>query len=227
MLISGSLVRTQDGQLQHRSTGPDAEYEDRQQSEHPFPVGVYGCAHVDEKGEVKMSEQSFDDLFDDEGNLKPEADDSNVPKALRDYAKAQTTRAKQLEEELAGLRKEQRENSVKQFVKDKGLDERVAKFIGDEDPEKWFEENGALFAAANAGSQGTEETDEADNKPTGEPALSAEQIAALQGVLGYQQGSFTPGTDEELNAKLDRLYSDPNMSESERHAQLRAMGAMG
>lgn len=173
-----------------------------------------------------MSEQSFDDLFDDEGNLKPEADDQSVPKALRDYAKAKTALAKQLAEENATLKKEKRESSVKQFVKDKGLDERVAKFIGDEDPEKWFEENGALFAAASTESQGTEEVEETDGAPTGQPALSPEQIAAMQGVLGYQQGSFTPGTDDELNAKLDRLYSDPNLSESERHAQLRAMGAM-
>lgn len=171
-----------------------------------------------------MSEENFDDLFDENG--EPTGEAAQAPKALRDWAKAQAKRAKDLEAENATLKSEKRTTDLKQFVKDKGLDEKAVGLIGDQDPEKWFNEYGELFAKSEGG-PGGENNDPGDgsSQPSGQPALTPEQIAQMQQTQNVQPAPYQPSQSGETKSKLETIFNS-NLSETEIDAQLREMGAM-
>lgn len=174
---------------------------------------------------MSESNETFDDLFDENGEPKGEA--AQAPKALREYAKSQAQRAKELEEKYAKLEKQQRDSSLKQFVKDKGLDETAAELIGDQNPEEWFEKYGSLLAKAESNAGEENNTDgENTGQPKGQAALTPEQIAQMQQTQDVQPGQYQPQmSDAETTSKLESLYNS-DISEEQRRAQLKAMGAM-
>lgn len=106
-----------------------------------------------------MSDFDFDD--DDFGDAQGDSG------ALRDLRKAYKTLQKQLKEavtENESLKSSVRERSVKDVLASKGLPEKIAKFIpadatSAEDVEAWLSENGDVFGAVPAETEGQPQQD--------------------------------------------------------------------
>lgn len=166
-----------------------------------------------------MSE-NFDDVFDGENNAKPDdGNDSQGPAKLREAYERQKAKAAELEKQIAEMQAERRQSTVKQFIAEKGLDEKVADLIGDKDPAEWFESYGALFGAAKPAEAPAPE-DSVPQTPTGTAALTPEQLAAIQAVNSVQPGAFNPSGDGELASKADSIISASIENEEEMLRQL-------
>lgn len=165
-----------------------------------------------------MSDQ-FDEIFDDDDDGQDEdpRDGATLPKEFREYAKRLKKQNTDLQDKVAAFETAQRESNLNQFLKDKGLPEKVKGLIGDGDPEEWYKEYGEYFA--------TEQPPEDDGKPKGETALPEQEKQQIQGVTNVQPGTFQPEGDAEMNSKLDSIF-DGTKSEKEIIAEMKAMGAM-
>jgi hypothetical protein len=106
-----------------------------------------------------MSDFDFDD--DDFGDVQGDSG------ALRDLRKAYKTLQKQLKDAVSeneSLKSSVRERSVKDVLASKGLPEKIAKFIPSdatsaEEVEAWLSENGDVFGAVAAETQGQPQQD--------------------------------------------------------------------
>ena len=170
-----------------------------------------------------MSDNQHEDLFND-GSQAP-AGQPQGPAQLREALEKANAKLAERDKTIAELQGFQRQTVVKEFVKDKGLPEKAIGLIGDRDPDEWYKEFGELFTPAaqnesGAGDQGAETT----SAPVGQGALSPEEQAAIDAVNGVQAGSFSPGSQAEVDSKLDALESTAK-STDEFYAGLREMGA--
>ena len=89
-----------------------------------------------------------DDNFEDEDTNY--SSDSDLVKKLRRAARSNEKRAKELEQELIGLRTEQRKNIVKSVLESKGVRPSIAKYIPEgvssaEDIDAWLIDNAEDF----------------------------------------------------------------------------------
>jgi hypothetical protein len=99
---------------------------------------------------VAMSNNEWldDDNFEDEDTNY--SSDSDLVKKLRRAARSNEKRAKELEQELIGLRTEQRKNIVKSVLESKGVRPSIAKYIPEgvssaEDIDAWLIDNAEDF----------------------------------------------------------------------------------
>lgn len=104
-------------------------------------------------------------------------DDSEGIKNLRQHAKEQAAALKAAQERLDAFEKKERETTVKEVLKAKGLPEKVAKFYDGDASEdavdQWLKENGDVFGVAPAAGN--------DGAATDPNALAAARLAAASG----------------------------------------------
>lgn len=174
-----------------------------------------------------MSDNQYDDLFEDENEI----DEASAPKPLRDAYKALKAKARaEIEKrdvELNELRGTVTKSKLDSFVKGKNLPEDkatlFAELIKDKSPDEW-EKFGALFEAANPQPEPEADVDEPTG-PQGQSVLSPEQQAAMQATASVVPGTFNPGSDDDISSQLDALYK-PGVSSADREAGLRRIGAL-
>jgi hypothetical protein len=138
-----------------------------------------------------MANQYEDDDFDD----IEETQDANGPANLRKALKRAEKEKKDLAEQLAAIQSDLRSRSVKEVLAQKGVPDKVAKFVpGDvstpEQIDAWLAENADIFGV----------------KPAEETAqVSQEQqanVASYQRINAATQNAATPTRDQDLAAKI-------------------------
>jgi len=138
-----------------------------------------------------MANQYEDDDFDD----IEETQDANGPANLRKALKRAEKEKKDLAEQLAAIQSDLRSRSVKEVLAQKGVPDKVAKFVpGDvstpEQIDAWLSENADIFGIAPA-----------------EQAAQASQeqqanVASYQRINAATQNATTPTRDQDLAAKI-------------------------
>jgi hypothetical protein len=136
----------------------------------------------------------YEDDEDDFVNETAETD--NGPANLRKALKRAEKEKKELADQLAQIQSDLRSRSVKEVLANKGVPEKVAKFIpGDistpEAVDAWLSENADVFGFQLAGQ---------------EPAPTSEEtqanVAAYQRINAASQNANTPTRDQDLAAKI-------------------------
>jgi len=136
----------------------------------------------------------YEDDEDDFVNEAAETD--NGPANLRKALKRAEKEKKELADQLAQIQSDLRSRSVKEVLANKGVPEKVAKFIpGDistpEAVDAWLSENADVFGFQIAGQ---------------EPAPTSEEtkanVAAYQRIDAATQNANTPSRDQDLAAKI-------------------------
>ena len=135
-----------------------------------------------------MANQYDDDDFDE-----VETQDQDGPAQLRKALKRAEKEKKEMAEQLAKIQTDLRDRSVKEVLANKGVPDKVAKFIpGDistpEQIDAWLNENADVFGF----------------KPA-EPAQTEEQVEnqrAYQRINAATQNASTPSRDQDVAAKL-------------------------
>jgi len=136
----------------------------------------------------------YEDDEDDFVNETAESD--NGPANLRKALKRAEKEKKELSDQLAQIQADLRSRSVKDVLANKGVPEKVAKFIpGDistpEAVDAWLSENADVFGFQIAGQ---------------EPAPTSEEtqanVAAYQRINAASQNANTPTRDQDLAAKI-------------------------
>jgi len=138
-----------------------------------------------------------DDLddFDTEVTSNQQNDDKG-PANLRNALKRAEKEKKQLAEQLAQIQADLRSRSVKEVLANKGVSDKIAKFIPSdvntpEQVDAWLSENADVFgfsAPDNSAPQRTEE----ENK----------NVAQYQRISAATQNASTPTREEELASKI-------------------------
>jgi hypothetical protein len=138
-----------------------------------------------------MANQYEDDDFDDIEDTQ----DANGPANLRKALKRAEKEKKELAEQLAAIQSDLRSRSVKDVLAQKGVPDKVAKFIpGDvstpEQIDSWLSENADVFGFAKPeeAAQASEETQA--------------QVASYQRINAATQNASTPSRETDLAAKL-------------------------
>jgi hypothetical protein len=136
----------------------------------------------------------YEDDEDDFVNETAESD--NGPANLRKALKRAEKEKKDLADQLAQIQADLRSRSVKEVLANKGVPEKVAKFIpGDistpEAVDAWLTENADVFGFQIAGQE---------SAPTSEESQA--NVAAYQRINAATQNATTPPRDQELAAKI-------------------------
>lgn len=144
-----------------------------------------------------MSNNYWDEDEDDDTTQTNDADKgmNNLRKAKR----ADEKRIKELEEQLSGYIKKDRENSVAKVLENKGVNPKAARLIlkdldevNEQTVSDWLEDNGDLF--------GFTPSQEA-------PQVNNENLAALRQQDILTQGAVTPDRAEDMEMRLDQAQS--------------------
>lgn len=139
-----------------------------------------------------MANQYDDDDFDD----IEESQDQNGPANLRKALKRAEKEKKELAEQLTAIQNDLRSRSVKEVLANKGVPEKVAKFIpGDvstpEQVDAWLNENADVFGFTTK-----TETAQATEEET-------ENARAYQRINSATQNANTVTRDADLASKLN------------------------
>ena len=138
-----------------------------------------------------MANQYEDDDFDD----IEETQDANGPANLRKALKRAEKEKKDLAEQLAAIQSDLRSRSVKEVLAQKGVPDKVAKFVpGDvstpEQIDAWLTENADIFGI----------------KPAEQAAQASQEqqanVASYQRINAATQNAATPTRDQDLAAKI-------------------------
>jgi hypothetical protein len=138
---------------------------------------------------------------EDDDMLEDDYDDNGI-KNLRKADRAKSKRIKELEDELEGLRKFQRESTLSSVLKDKGVNPKIAAFIPSDiagDPEsiaKWLEEYGDLFG----GQQNTQPKQESQVNPDVD-------LATLRQIDSVTNTALSPDDVNDLYSKVSNAQS--------------------
>jgi hypothetical protein len=138
-----------------------------------------------------MANQYEDDDFDE----IEETQDANGPANLRKALKRAEKEKKELAEQLAAIQSDLRSRSVKEVLAQKGVPDKVAKFVpGDvstpEQIDAWLTENADIFGIKPA-----EETAQASQEQQA-------NVASYQRINAATQNATTPTRDQDLAAKI-------------------------
>jgi hypothetical protein len=138
-----------------------------------------------------MANQYEDDDFDDIEDTQ----DANGPANLRKALKRAEKEKKEMAEQLAAIQSDLRSRSVKEVLAQKGVPDKVAKFIpGDvstpEQIDAWLSDNADVFGFAK-----TEEAAQASEE-------TQAQVASYQRINAATQNATTPSRETDLAAKL-------------------------
>ena len=133
---------------------------------------------------------------DDEDDLDVETSQNEAPANLRKALKRAEKEKKELAEQLASIQADLRNRSVKDVLAQKGVPDKVAKFIpGDvqtpEQVDAWLAENADVFGFQKA---------EAESAPISDEEQT--NRAAYQRINAATQNANTPTRDADLMAKI-------------------------
>ena len=150
-----------------------------------------------------MSNNYWDEEDEDDTTITGQESDNDLQKKLRKKIRADEKRIKDLEEQLNGFAKVEKERSVKEVLEKQGVNPKAARLIlkdlDEVTPESvanWLEENGDLFGYSPA--EGTPEND--GNRE------------ALRKQDAVTQGAFTPDRAEDLAMKIDQAQSQEELN---------------
>lgn len=151
-------------------------------------------------------------MTDDTFDLDAALDDDATPAGLRKWAESVQKQNKKLADELAGVRKAERQGTVVGALKALGVNERVAQFYphdGEAAPDavaKWLKENEGVFAALPAPTNDESGSGTAAQTPAAEAGIPVDMIAAMRQVQDATPttGGSTP-TIADRAAEVDRL----------------------
>jgi hypothetical protein len=140
----------------------------------------------------------YDDEFDDFGD-----EGTDVVKQLRKVNRTLEKRAKELEQELAGLKTQTRQRTVKDVLQAKGLNPKIATFIPqdidttEEAINNWVNEYGDVFGI---------------QAPTEEkPAEKSPEIKAQARINNMVATGTPPDIDEDAFAKIANAKSKEDL----------------
>lgn len=125
-----------------------------------------------------------DDLeFEDYDDAPSRGSSDDVLKKVRRAERAKDKQLKELQAELEGLRRFQREATISQVLAEKGVNPKVAKFIpadiemSSDSISNWLTDNGELFGVA---------------APVQQSAEQSENFAALRQIDAVTSGAISP-----------------------------------
>jgi len=115
-------------------------------------------------------------------NTEFDFDDENLgPKPLRDFAKAQAKQNDELQKQLKTIRDNDRARTVQTLIKEKGLNEKVAKMVPpDADPNEWFAENADAFGTSAPKQEASAQRQAVVDDSLNSTSEIAQQFAELQ-----------------------------------------------
>ena len=146
-----------------------------------------------------MSNNYWDEEEDEDTTIDINADGSDLLKKLRKAKRGDEKRIRELEEQLSGYVKKDKESSVAKVLEQKGVNPKAARLIlkdldevNEQTINGWLEDNGDLFGITP--SQETPQANEVD-------------LAALRQQDALTQGAITPDRAEDMSMRLDQAQS--------------------
>jgi hypothetical protein len=132
---------------------------------------------------------------DDDFDVTDETQDANGPANLRKALKRAEKEKKELSDQLTAIQSDLRNRSVKEVLAQKGVPDKVSKFIPSdvttpEQIDSWLTENADVF-----GFQKSEAAAQADEEQQA-------NVAAYQRINAATQNANTPSRDQDLASKL-------------------------
>ena len=157
---------------------------------------------------VAMSNNYQEDWEDDDLDTQDvRANDSDLLKQLRKELKNKTKALTELEEQVTGFRKTQREATIKAVLESKGVSPKIAKFIPSDietSPEVisgWIEENADVFGLAVENAQN-----------------AAPNLSALRSIDAITANAQSPSNADDVALRIQ------NASEEELISMIHAAG---
>jgi hypothetical protein len=148
---------------------------------------------------VAMSNNYWDEEDDEDTTIDTNMDGTDLLKKLRKAKRSDEKRIKELEDQLNGYVKKDKETSVAKVLEQKGVNPKAARLIlkdldevNEQTINGWLEDNGDLFGITP--SQDAPKANELD-------------LAALRAQDSLTQGAVTPDRAEDMNMRLDQAQS--------------------
>lgn len=148
---------------------------------------------------VAMSNNYWDEEDEDDTTIDTNMDGTDLLKKLRKAKRSDEKRIKELEDQLNGYVKKDKESSVAKVLEQKGVNPKAARLIlkdldevNEQTINGWLEDNGDLFGITP--SQDTPQVNEVD-------------LAALRQQDSLTQGAITPDKAEDMSMRLDQANS--------------------
>ena len=146
-----------------------------------------------------MSNNYWDEEDDEDTTIDTNMDGTDLLKKLRKAKRSDEKRIKELEDQLNGYVKKDKETSVAKVLEQKGVNPKAARLIlkdldevNEQTINGWLEDNGDLFGITP--SQDAPKANELD-------------LAALRAQDSLTQGAVTPDRAEDMNMRLDQAQS--------------------
>lgn len=146
-----------------------------------------------------MSNNYWDEEDEDDTTIDTNMDGTDLLKKLRKAKRSDEKRIKELEDQLNGYVKKDKESSVAKVLEQKGVNPKAARLIlkdldevNEQTINGWLEDNGDLFGITP--SQETPQANEVD-------------LAALRQQDALTQGALTPDRAEDMSMRLDQAQS--------------------
>lgn len=146
-----------------------------------------------------MSNNYWDEEDEDDTTIDTNMDGTDLLKKLRKAKRSDEKRIKELEDQLNGYVKKDKESSVAKVLEQKGVNPKAARLIlkdldevNEQTINGWLEDNGDLFGITP--SQDTPQVNEVD-------------LAALRQQDSLTQGAITPDKAEDMSMRLDQANS--------------------
>ena len=146
-----------------------------------------------------MSNNYWDEEDDEDTTIDTNMDGTDLLKKLRKAKRSDEKRIKELEDQLNGYVKKDKETSVAKVLEQKGVNPKAARLIlkdldevNEQTINGWLEDNGDLFGIIP--SQDAPKANELD-------------LAALRAQDSLTQGAVTPDRAEDMNMRLDQAQS--------------------
>ena len=146
-----------------------------------------------------MSNNYWDEEEDEDTTIETNMDGTDLLKKLRKAKRSDEKRIKELEDQLNGYVKKDKESSVAKVLEQKGVNPKAARLIlkdldevNEQTINGWLEDNGDLFGITQ--SQDAPQANEVD-------------LAALRQQDALTQGAITPDRAEDMSMRLDQAQS--------------------
>ena len=150
-----------------------------------------------------MSNNYWDEEDDNDTTITGQESENDLIKKLRKLDRSKEKRIKELEEQLGGYVKKEKEFSIKEVLEKQGVNPKAARLIlkdlDDVTPEtvnNWLEENGDLFGFTKQ-----EETPADDSN-----------LAELRKQNAVTQGALTPDRAEDLEMRIAQAQSQEELN---------------
>lgn len=146
-----------------------------------------------------MSNNYWDEEDEDDTTIDTNMDGTDLLKKLRKAKRSDEKRIKELEDQLNGYVKKDKESSVAKVLEQKGVNPKAARLIlkdldevNEQTINGWLDDNGDLFGITR--SQDAPQVNETD-------------LAALRQQDVLTQGAITPDRAEDMSLRLDQAQS--------------------